>query len=231
MPDARSLKQVISEGFDFKAFNSKKLAELTGIPERYVEALRHGHLSVLPALPYVKGYLRKVARVLDLDQEELWQLYLKETTPKSSGATDYLPTNRFRVEAVNKKFIIVIAVIAALVVYLFWNIGIILQGPKIAITFPLNETVLTEKERVVLEGEADPESKLTINGQEVYVDKSGRFTKEYQLQPGLNAIEFSAKKFLGRETKITRQIIYQPGVISPSLFSPSNEQGPENQTE
>jgi len=239
MTETRLLKQTLNEGLDFKAFNTKKLAEVTGIPERYIEALRQGQYNVLPALPYVKGYLGKVAKALDLNQEEIWQLYLKETTPKSSGSADFLPGNRFRVQTISKKLIVLPLVIILLTVYLFFNLGKIIRGPELTLTHPLSETILTEKSKITLEGRTDPQNKLTINGEEAYVDKNGRFVKDYNLQPGLNVIEFTAKKFLGRETKINRQIIHQPSaaaslgpseVLAPGQIPPApDEQGPQNQ--
>ena len=42
------------------------------------------------------------------------------------------------------------------------------------------------------------------------MESDGKFLKDYNLQPGTNEIEIKAKRFLGKEIKVVREIIYQP---------------------
>jgi len=49
----------------------------------------------------------------------------------------------------------------------------------------------------------------------INMDENNNFSKSVLLQGGINSFEIKAKKFLGRETSVTRQIIYQEPEVSP----------------
>ena len=51
---------------------------------------------------------------------------------------------------------------------------------------------------------------MTINGNEIFIEDGGKFSKDYNLQPGINEIEIKAKRFLGKEIKVVKEVIYQP---------------------
>lgn len=46
-----NFRDLFKEHLELKGLNSKKLAELTGIPERYIEALTEGQDKNLPPPP------------------------------------------------------------------------------------------------------------------------------------------------------------------------------------
>ena len=70
-----TLKDLLKEHMELKGLNIKKISDSTGIPERYMEALVEGKNKNLPPAPYVRGYINKLAVVLDFDKETIWRLY------------------------------------------------------------------------------------------------------------------------------------------------------------
>lgn len=212
MNEIKSLKELIQEQVELKGLSAARLQQLTGIPERFLQALLQGEFNKMPAAPYVRGYLMKISEILNLNGEEIWRHYKKETEVKTSGAADRLPENRFAIKTVkNKKGVIIWTAIAiAMIVYLVFNINRILGRPSITITIPSSEISMTTYPAVTLTGKIDPKDTLKINGQEITVNKNGEFEKTHSLQLGLNNFEFSIKRFLGKETNVARQIIYQP---------------------
>jgi len=62
-----------------------------------------------------------------------------------------------------------------------------------------------------IEGKIDPRDSLELNGEPIYPDSTGSFSEQVPLEQGINTFEFKIKRFLGRETKIQRQIIYEIG--------------------
>jgi len=205
----KPLHELLKEQFAIKGYNIERLTRITGIPERYIEGLINGDYNKLPPAPYVRGYLLAIAPLLDLNAEGLWEEYKKEEGLKSSGASDKLPTNRFAIKSISKKKIIGAIFGILLVSYLGWNIGHLLGKPKLDIINPAPSTITTEKSTIKLVGYINPADKLLINAEEVVVDSNGLFTKDYNLQAGLNTVEFLAKRFLGKETKVVKQIMYQ----------------------
>lgn len=208
--DNKQLRDILKEGLDHKGLTVERLSGATGIPDRFLKSLTEGDFKKLPAAPYVRGYLIKMASLLDLDEQELWEIYKKEQGLKSSGPTDKLPANRFAVKKLNKKILIgsLLGILAGL--YFIWNIGHLLGRPELNIIYPSAPTSVTGEPAAKLLGYIEPSDKLLINGEEVIVGNNGKFEKYYNLQAGLNSIEFIAKRFLGKETRVVKQVIYQP---------------------
>ena len=67
---------------DLRGMTVEKLADLSDIPERYLKALEGGDFKNLPPSPYARGYLMKIALILNVDGELLWQIYKKKTSQK-----------------------------------------------------------------------------------------------------------------------------------------------------
>lgn len=203
-----SLKNLLREHIELKGFTPKKISELTSIPERYIHALLEGNDAHLPPSPYVHGYITKLSAVLNFDQETMWRLYQKEAVLRSAGQYDRLPNNRFAIKSLERKWMVGGIIGIILLAYLGFNLYDILTPPRLAIIVPAEESITVNREVVIIKGAADPSYTLTINGSEVPIDKDGLFEKEYALQPGGNSIEFIAKKFLGKELRIIRTIVY-----------------------
>ena len=206
----KKLSELLREAAELRGLTFERLTELSDIPERYLLALRDGEFGKLPAAPYVRGYLVKLGEVLGIDGEMFWRLYKGEAPIKKSGPQDKLPSNRFAIKSLNKKTIILGAALLLIVIYLVWRAPLFLGTPLIEIIRPTANNYVVNTPIVKLVGEINPGDKLTVNGEEVLVGASGRFEKDYELQPGINTFELVAKRFLGKETKLVRRVIYQP---------------------
>ena len=195
--------------------DAKKLSELTDIPVHYLAALSDGDFTKLPAVPYVRGYLIKVAEALRVNADLLLRAYKQEVSfraLKTSGSADKLPSNRFALETPSRKrtFIIIGIILVLVVVYFIWQIDDFLGTPQIQIFSPAADNFIVNSPAIKLSGEVNSKDKLTVNNEEILVEKSGQFQKDFSLQPGINTIEFKTKRFLGKEVKVIRQVIYQP---------------------
>lgn len=210
MEPQKDFKALLSEAMELKNMNWAKLSQLTGIPDRYLTAFQTLNIRQLPAAPYVRGYLHKIALVLHLNAEELWQLYKKELAPKTSGALDKLPSNRFAIQSLNKNWVIAAVIIVLALLYLLVNAGNIFGAPTLEIISPEASIISITEPIVSLTGKFNSKDKLTINGEETLSNESGEFQTTFGLQPGLNTIEFKVKRFLGKETMVLRQVLYEP---------------------
>lgn len=204
------LKSLMNEALELRNVNHEKLAQLTGISERYIWAIQNIEVEKLPPSPYVRGYIKKIAEVLHLNHDEIWELYKKELTRGTSGKYDTLPENRFAIRHLSRKQMFAAALGFILIIYLLINANRLLGKPDLQITFPESPVFTTLESRIALTGNLDQKDKLTINGEEIFISQDGAFFREYDLQPGLNIYEFKAERFLGRAVSVTRQILYQP---------------------
>jgi hypothetical protein len=209
----KTLAEIFNEVIELRGLNLERLAELTAVPKRFLAALRDGDFRNLPPAPYVRGYLMKIAGVLDIDGNLLWRTYKKENLFRTSGPEDKLPINRFTSRPLNKKKIAVGIVLIFALSVLTWKFNDflgILGTPDLKINAPSVDGLIVNNPSIKLSGKADARDKLTINNEEIMVGDDGNFEKEFALQPGINTIEFKVKRLLGKETRIVRQAIYQP---------------------
>jgi cytoskeletal protein RodZ len=214
--EIKKLRQIIAEAMERRGLNLESLADLADIPSRYVGAFLDEDFSRLPAAPYIKGYLVKIAEVLKIDPDSVWEIYKKETSSqemKTSGAYDKLPINRFAARSPKKAA--VWWIIGAVVV-----IGILafaLRGffgtPELQVINPSVNNFLAVSPSMKISGKiSNSRDKLTVNNEEIFVSEDGFFEKNFSLQPGVNTMEFKVKRFLGEEIKLIRQVVYQPEV-------------------
>ncbi len=117
----------------------------------------------------------------------------------------------FRLQSFGRGWLSVLAIIA--IAYLGINANQLFGRPSLVINKPANETEIVALANFLTSGNVDPRDKLMINREEIFVDQTGQFQKSIDLQPGLNTLEFTVKRFLGQETTEVRKIIYQPNEV------------------
>ena len=210
MEENKSLKELIWERLEQRGLTAEKVIQSAEIPRHYFDALLKEKHDKLPAAPYIRGYLQKIAAVLEMDPSVLWNMYQAEQIPRTSGSNDRLPENRFAIRSKKMKWgwLSVLAVIA--IAYLVINGNQLFGRPNLVIDKPANETESVGLASFLVAGNIDPRDKLMLNQEEVFADQAGSFQKSIDLQPGLNTLEFTVKRFLGRETTEVRKVIYQP---------------------
>ncbi len=204
------LKSLLAEALALRDVNHAKLAQLTGISERFIWAIQNMELEKLPPSPYVRGYIKKIAAVLHLNHDEIWDLYKKELSHKTSGKYDTLPKNRFAIRELSRKQLFAITLGIIFAFYLLFNLGRLLGKPDLRIANPQQSIITTSEDHILVTGTLAQQDKLTINGEEIFIDENDVFSKDIPLQLGLNLIEFKAQRFLGREASETKQVLYQP---------------------
>ena len=210
----KSFKEEVEEAMMLKGMNAAKLSEATNIPEHYLTALISHQSKNLPPPPYIRGYILRMAEVLDLDGSFLWQSYSKTLISKTSGSEDLLPFNRFALKPVSKTKIAVGIVVLFAIIYFGWRAGGFFGTPGIEITNPATDNFITKDAAITLTGKINPQDKLTINGEEITTDGKGYFEKswDFHFSPeNITAkLEFKVKRLLGKEVVVDRQIIYRP---------------------
>jgi cytoskeletal protein RodZ len=214
--EIKNLKQIIAEAMEKRGFSADNLADAADIPVRYVSAFLDEDFSRLPAAPYIKGYIFKISEILKIEPEPVWEAYKREASVqeiKTSGAYDKLPTNRFAVQPSKKTAVWWIAgaaiIVGAAVIYSGGFFG----TPELQIISPSVNNFVADSPSIKISGRiGNSRDKLTVNNEEMLVSEDGFFEKNFSLQSGVNTMEFKVKRFLGKETRLIRQVVYQPPV-------------------
>jgi len=221
MTNEQSFKSRFEVALGNRSIGMAKLSELSGVSERYLEALRGGNFDHLPSAPYVRGYIQKIAGVLGADAEELWTAYRLENQIKTSGAEDRLPENRFLLKKIAKGQVAAAAAVILVGAYAFLHFNRIIGNPELTILNPQVATVVVNTDKISVRGEITPGDKLFINGAAAAAGADGHFERELPLSPGINNLEIKSKRFLGREVSEIRRVIYQPAEDASATTSPS----------
>lgn len=192
--------------------NLKKFADLSKIPIRYLENLEGGNYEKLPVFVYIQGFLKKYAQILNLPVDELLAQYGEETgTAKDLRRKEMielpsLPTPRIIVTPKRIKWAVIILIALVIIGYLIYQLDFLIAPPRLIINYPA-EDLMIERSTIEISGQSDISAKLTINGQQVYIDKDGNFLQELNLSPGVNTLKIEAVNRFGKKSEITRQII------------------------
>src|SRR3989344_7579651 len=91
----RNITTLLQESMEAKGLDAGKLADLTDVPQRFIFSLVSGDFNNLPSEPYIRGYLFKIAGILETDPNDLWRSYRQSAEIYTSGISDTLPANRF----------------------------------------------------------------------------------------------------------------------------------------
>lgn len=202
----------LNEKLKEKGLTLERLSEITGIALVHLKNLSTGNFKDLPPMPYVYGYIKRIGQVLNFDAEEHWSYLKSQKVFKSSFIEDKEVENRYRhyLKLSAKKTKIATLILLFLgIIYFILRFAQIFGLPKIDLIYPNQLFIKVEREQVEIKGRLINGDKLTINGELIPIKKDGSWQKTVFLNPGLNVFELRATKFLGKETKIIQQIVYE----------------------
>lgn len=205
------IQSLLTELLETRDMSEQKLAHATDVPLRFIAALRQGEFEKLPARPYVYGYIKKIADAFAFDFATMWESFLISAGEQAPAKNDRLPENRFAKRTIQRGKAFFIIIVIALVAFFAYRFNDIIGTPNISLSLP-NETFMTSTSPLTVTGVVDAGDKLALNGEIIYTDENGSFEKDVALTPGLNTIEFTIHRFLGREITVTRQVVYEEQV-------------------
>lgn len=194
--------------------SKEKVGQLLNFPAKYFDYLESGELDKLPADVYSKGFLRKYAKILDIDPNLLvleFEKEIKIIRHLDKGFSEHLslPSLRYSRWIITPKTlglgagIILFLLVAG---YLAYQLHFLISPPSLSVLEPVADSVV-EDSILKVRGEAEISARLTINGQMVYLNKDGSFQQEVQLSQGLNVIRVEAANRFGKTSLVVRQVM------------------------
>lgn len=125
--------------------------------------------------------------------------------------------------------IVIVVFFAVLLGYAYFEARGVLYGPRITVS---SETTEVHDPFVVIKGQADRISSLSMNGKSIDVTESGAFEEPYLLSPGLNRITLDAADKYGRKRSQVLQLVYTPEVATSTqpVATPAPQEPTENGT-
>ncbi|MDO8618459.1 MAG: helix-turn-helix domain-containing protein [Candidatus Daviesbacteria bacterium] len=207
----RTVGQVLKETREAKFYTLDEIEKATKIRKELLQALEEDDWDKLPPPTFVQGFIKNYARFLGLDVEKLLAIFRREFSDKKNPPkilqawTNPLDKKRLRLTPGKVLSGVVIGIVLAFLIYLWFEYRFLVGSPFLEITSPNNQAVVnTESVKVI--GKTDAESKVMINNQEVPVDVSGNFSEELKLTDPANDITISAISKYGKSTTETRTV-------------------------
>lgn len=179
------------------------LSHKINIKATYIIALEKGVYDDLPTKVYAKGFVRSYARFFGVPDDVLINLFEREysiykniNSRDEEEAVSRLP--RVPRLVLTPRIIMGFfgfVVLAGVGVYLYFGIDNFVSSPWLVIDEPVDNSVVNG-DAIVVKGKTRSNSRVSINGQQIFVDIDGYFSDNVDLAPGINKIHvISVNKF------------------------------------
>lgn len=199
-----------------KGISLETVSGKTKIVSRIIESIENDDYQNLPPKPFLKGMIANYARFLKIDEQQILTLY-ETSNGRSIGAgkNDFLPRNRFIVKApailrIIKflvMFLIKISIFAIIIGYLIYEILFFVLPPKIILLSPQQDISLNQPQ-IIIKGKVIRGKILYWGNTPIALNSQGGFRINITLTPGLNKIRLRALNNVGKESFVTRNIVY-----------------------
>ncbi|MEK7616986.1 MAG: helix-turn-helix domain-containing protein [Patescibacteria group bacterium] len=207
----KTVGQHLKEERERKFYTLDEIEKITKIRKELLEALEAGQYDKLPPPTFVQGFIKNYGKFLNLNTEKLLALFRREFSDAKfpprilESFSNPVSQNKFRLTPPKLLGTVVLGMIIAFFIYLWFEYKFLVEAPFLEVTEPVNQQTLNTPS-VLVSGRADPDSKISINNQEIQGDLSGKFSQEVSLSDGINTIIVTAISKLGKVSKVERTV-------------------------
>ncbi len=194
----------------------KEVSQSIRVREIYLKLLEEGKYNELPPDVYIKGFLKSYCNYIGIDYNLTLGIYrrergIQENIDKSKQKKPLTPMGSSFPVVITPRLIKIggaIIVLLALVLYIWFQLSGLSRPPSLTILDPADDRTVND-DVIVLVGETDPETEITINDQPIQVDNSGQFKETIILQEGLNVLKIIANNRFGKVSEIKRNVMVE----------------------
>lgn len=206
----RTIGSIIKEARLHKKISLSHLENETKIKREFLESIERQDWGHLPDLPVVTGFVKNIARILALNENQIMAMLRRDYPPRRlvinpkkdvSDRFSWTPKLTFLVGA---------AAFAIFILgYLIFQYAKFVTPPTLNITRPKEGAEVTTNE-VKVEGVTDPNATVKVNNQPVLVNEDGSFIVGIAVYEGTTKIVVKAISRTGKESVVTRNIKVTP---------------------
>ncbi|MFH1558894.1 MAG: helix-turn-helix domain-containing protein, partial [Patescibacteria group bacterium] len=190
----------------------EKVVAALRVRKDYLEKIESDNYDELPPDVYVRGFLRNYAKLLDLDEKKVIEVYKHQREIKNHDQEKNRSLGKYILRKPPKLVItpefflggISFLIVGIIALYFFHAAGNFSKPPRLEILSPKENETVTE-EQILIKGRVDENSELEINGQQLELREGGEFETKVVLMRGVNEIIIKAKNKFEKitEKKIT----------------------------
>lgn len=193
----------------------EQAAVLTKIQKKHLIHLEDDQHEKLPPPVYAVGFLKRYAKILHLDADEIINQYKEE---RGGGVLETNAAAKVRLAKKNSKplitpkivsFFVVLLVGVSIFSFFRHQFKFLFSPPRLVLEDPSRDFI-TLDERLTLKGVAEEGVEVRVNGRKLELSSEGKFYDYIYLTAGMNVIEVKAVNKFGRSSAINRKIILNP---------------------
>ncbi|HVT00883.1 MAG TPA: helix-turn-helix domain-containing protein [Patescibacteria group bacterium] len=173
------------------------------IKKEFIDAIEKGNYQRLPSESYAIGFVKNYAKYLDIPVSEAVPIFRREYESKHKVhiVPEFRRTqHKFNRKIFSGKIVLIAAVFIIVGIYIFFQYSSLIFAPDIQITSP-SANQEYQGSVVKVEGKTSPYATISIDGEDVYVDLKGEFSKSVYLFEGEDKIDVVATNRFGKKTE------------------------------
>ncbi len=183
------------------------LSRKINVKEQYLDALEKGQYNILPTKVYVKGFVQSQARFFGVPEKVLLNLFEREysvyhninNTDEEETFSKLPKVPRF---VFTPRILVVgfgLLILSAVGMYLYFSVDNFISSPWLIVDSPAHDSVVMS-DSVRVQGKTRNNSRVFINGQQVFVDIDGLFVDDVGLAQGINTVQVKSVNKFDKET-------------------------------
>ena len=207
----RTVGQILKEEREKQFYTLSDIEKTTKIRIELLQALEADDYTKLPTVTFIQGFIKNYGRFLKLDSEKLLAIFRRGYSDRKhpprilESFQNPLDTKKFRITPTKFISMTVIILLLTFFAYLWFEYRFLVGPPTLNILSPQNN-ITVESQSIEIKGKTNPETKVTINDQEVSVDTIGNFSQEIKLNENINKIIITAVSKFNQTAKEERVV-------------------------
>jgi len=207
----RTVGQILKEERERKFYTLDEIEKATKIRKELLLALEAGEYQKLPPPTFVQGFIKNYGKFLGLEGGKLLAVFRREFSEGKNpprildSLLSPVDKKKFRLTPTKLLVGVIFTLITIFFVYLWFQYRFLVGAPFLEVREPADQ-LNTNSSEIMVSGRTDPESKVSINNQEIQVDQSGKFSQQIKLSDNINNVIITATFSSGKESKVQRTV-------------------------
>jgi len=207
----RTVGQTLKEYRINQGYSLEDIERHTKIRKELLEALEADNYSKLPPSTFVQGFIKNYSKFLNLNSEKLLAIYRRDFEVKKhpplvmQSFSNPLRQRRFFFTPGKAIGVVVAILVIGFFAYLWVEYRQFVGAPNLTVDSPKDQQTVDIPD-VTISGNTDPEVKVSVNNQQIGVDKNGHFNEDIKLSQSTNDILIMATSKFGQSAKIDRTV-------------------------
>lgn len=207
----KTVGQILKEARESKLYTLEDVEKHTKIRKELLEALESSNFDKLPPTTFIQGFIKNYGKFLGLETEKLLAVFRRDFESRKHPP---VILESFSKPYKHKKFSVtpgkmlvfgIALIVLGFFAYLWVEYRQFAGAPPLEVNRPTDQ-ISVEIPSVVVEGKTDPDARVSVNNQQISVDKNGHFQEEVKLSSSTNTITVVSTSKFGQAARIERTV-------------------------